>query len=255
MNIERKSSIPKIIQVKKLVAKYGDKTVLENINFDINAGEIFMIVGGSGCGKTTLLNHLIGLLWPFSGQILIEEEDLFNVNEERQLSILRKIGVLFQNGALFTSINVHANIGLPLKELTKLPTDAISQIVQNKLKMVGLDINNLELFPAELSGGMRKRVAVARAMALDPKILFLDEPTSGLDPISANEMDTLIVKLSKILGITFIIISHDLISINKIAERVIFLHEGHIIADGNPKEFNQHQNPLVKEFFSREVCL
>ncbi|MBF0362391.1 MAG: ATP-binding cassette domain-containing protein [Oligoflexia bacterium] len=242
---------PHIIKVKKLFARYDKKIILENIDFEINAGEIFMIIGGSGCGKTTLLNHMIGLLSPSSGNVFIEGEDLFGVSEEKQLSILRKFGVLFQNGALFASINVLANIGLPLKELTKLPEEAILPIVQIKLKMVGLD-NVLTLLPAELSGGMRKRVAVARAMALDPKIIFLDEPTSGLDPVSAGEMDTLIDNLSKILGITFVIISHDLISIKKIAKRAIFLHQGQIVAEGNPKEFNKHHNLIVKNFFNRE---
>ncbi|MBF0314849.1 MAG: ATP-binding cassette domain-containing protein [Oligoflexia bacterium] len=240
-----------IIQVKNLVAKYGEKTVLEDIVFEISTGDIFMIVGGSGCGKTTLLKHMIGLLEPFSGQILIDGEDLFTSNAEKQLLILRKIGVLFQSGALFASLKVLANIQLPLKELTNLPEEAIVLIAKNKLKMVGLS-ETLDIFPAELSGGMQKRVAVARAMALDPQILFLDEPTSGLDPISASEMDNLIVTLAKILGITFVIISHDLISITRIGKKVIFLHEGHVIAQGDPRELKQHPHPLVMKFFSRE---
>jgi len=242
-----------IIQVQNLEARYGTKTVLENINFSVMPGEIFMVIGGSGCGKTTLLNHMIGLYEPFSGDVLIDSASLHNATENERLQILRKIGVLYQSGALFGSMNLEENVRLPLEELTSLPSAAIEEIAHNKLKMVGLG-DFLHYMPAEVSGGMQKRAALARAMALDPKILFLDEPTSGLDPIISAELDQLIANLSKILGITFIIVTHDLESIRNIARRVILLYQGKIIAEGEPLKLEQSSNSVVKKFFaSRKI--
>lgn len=238
-----------IIQVKNLEAQYGAKTILTGIQFDIYPGEIFMIVGGSGCGKTTLLNHMIGLLYPSAGDVLIDGLSITHANDWQQLKILRKIGVLYQNGALFGSMSLLKNVSLPLEELTQLPPDAISEIARNKLKMVGLGEFE-DYLPAEVSGGMQKRAAIARAMALDPKILFLDEPSSGLDPINSSELDKLIVNLAKVLGITFVIVSHNLSSIYKIAHRVILLHQGQIIAEGQPQELRNSAQPFVKSFFA-----
>lgn len=245
------NSLP-IIKVQNLKAEYGTKVILENIQFDIYPGEIFMIIGGSGCGKTTLLNHMIGLLTPTCGNILIDGQSINQSTEAQQLTILRKIGVLYQSDALFGSINLLKNVSLPLEELTKLPPDAIEEIAHNKLSMVGLgDFSNY--MPEEVSGGMKKRAAIARAMALDPKILFLDEPSSGLDPITSSELDQLVVNLAKILGITFVIVSHDLSSICKIADRVILLHHGQIIAQGKPKELYDSPDPFVKRFFTHKL--
>ncbi|MCL5260251.1 MAG: ATP-binding cassette domain-containing protein [Gammaproteobacteria bacterium] len=241
-----------IIQVQKLVARYDSRTILENISFDIYPGEIFMIIGGSGCGKTTLLNHMIGLLDPYAGNVIVEGLGITNATADERLAVLRRVGVLYQSGALFGSMTLLGNVQLPLEELTELPKDAIKEIAQNKLKMVGLGEFG-DYMPAEVSGGMQKRAAIARAMALDPSILFLDEPSAGLDPIIASELDQLIVSLSHTLGITFVIISHDLESIYNIAERVILLHQGQIIASGDPHQMQQHSNPFVRKFFERRV--
>lgn len=240
-----------IIEVKNLVAGYDGKIILENINFSVYAGEILMIVGGSGCGKTTLLNHLIGLQEPTKGEVLIDGKNLFKADEKEKIEILTEIGVLYQHDALFGSMTLLENICLPLEELTVLPDDAIKFIAHNKLKMVELGDFG-DYIPAEVSGGMQKRAAIARAMALDPKILFLDEHSAGLDPIISAELDQLIVGLSKILGITFVIITHDLLSINRIAERIILLQNKHIVAEGSVQELNQSEEPLVKAFFHQE---
>lgn len=241
-------SKPSVVEVRDLVARYGENTVLSDINFKVYSGEIFMIVGGSGCGKTTLLNHMIGLLRPFSGDVLIEQQSISRATEKQRLLILRKIGVLYQRGALFGSMNLFRNVALPLEELTELPQEAITEIARNKLKMVGLE-NFCDYMPAEVSGGMQKRAAIARAMALDPKILFLDEPSAGLDPITSSEIDQLVVDLSRTLGITFVIISHDVSSIYKIAEHVVVLQKGQVIAEGHPKELVDSSHPFVKKFF------
>ena len=241
-----------IIAVQKLSAQYNSRVVLENIQFAVYPGEIFMIVGGSGAGKTTLLNHMIGLLQPFSGSIAIEGQNINQSNELQQLKTLRKIGVLYQSGALFGSMNLLENISLPLEELTQLPADAISAIAHNKLKMVGLGDFGYYM-PVEVSGGMQKRAAIARAMALDPKILFLDEPSSGLAPISSSALDKLIVNLANILGITFVIVSHDLASICQIAQRVILLRQGRIVVEGQPRDLSNSADPFVKSFFARKL--
>lgn len=242
-----------IIQTTDLVAKYGKRTILNKISFDVKRGEIFMIVGGSGCGKTTLLNHMIGLLKPYAGDITIDDQSIVHATEPNRLAILRKIGVLYQSGALFGSMNLLNNVKFPLEELTDLPPEAISEIASNKLKMVGLG-DFKKYMPAEVSGGMQKRAAIARAMALDPKILFLDEPSSGLDPIISAELDSLIKNLAETLGITFVIVSHNLASIFKIATRVILLDQGEIVASGNPHHLSKDNNPLVKKFFNRELA-
>jgi phospholipid/cholesterol/gamma-HCH transport system ATP-binding protein len=225
---------------------------MNDISFTVPSGEIFMIAGGSGSGKTTLLNHMIGLLRPTSGDILIDGQSIISILEHERPAILRKIGVLYQSGALFGSMNLLHNVALPLEELTKLPKEAVWEIAQSKLNMVGLG-KFVDYMPAEISGGMQKRAAIARAMALDPQILFLDEPTSGLDPISSSEIDQLIVNLSEILGITFVIISHDLSSICKIAERVILLGGGKILAEGTPKTLLKSAQPMTKRFFENRL--
>jgi len=241
-----------IIKVQNLKVQYGSKVILENIQFDVYSGEIFMVVGGSGCGKTTLLTRMIGLLEPDFGDVLIDGQSINHATESQRLAILRKIGVLYQSSALFGSMDLLKNVSLPLEELTKLPPDAIAEIAHNKLKMVGLgDFGHY--MPAEVSGGMQKRAAIARAMALDPKILFLDEPSSGLDPITSSELDKLVVNLAKILGITFVIVSHDLSSICKIARRVILLYQGKIIAEGQPQELSNSSNSFVKSFFANNI--
>jgi phospholipid/cholesterol/gamma-HCH transport system ATP-binding protein len=239
-----------IIQVQNLIARYDGKTVLDNISFDVQESEIFMIVGGSGCGKTTLLNHMINLYQPYSGNIIIYGVQINNATEQQNLAFLKKIGVLYQSGALFGSMNLIQNVQLPLEELTNLPKEAIEIIAHNKLKLVGLG-EFTDYMPAQISGGMQKRAAIARAMVMDPKILFLDEPSAGLDPIISAELDQLIINLAKTLGITFVIVSHDLASICKIAARVIMLYHGKVIAAGSPRELSNSSQEYVKMFFDR----
>lgn len=243
------TNLSPIIQVQELIARYEDRVILDQISFQVTPGEIFMIVGGSGCGKTTLLNHLIGLSQPFAGSIIIDGEDIAHINEESKVAYLRKIGVLYQSSALFGSMSLLRNVCLPLEELTSLPLELIEAIALNKLKMVGMgDFGGY--MPVEASGGMQKRAAIARAMALDPKILFLDEPSSGLDPLIAAEIDQLLINLAQTLGITFVIVSHTLASIYRIGSRAILLHDGKILATGTPRDLQRHDNHLVSKFFA-----
>ena len=244
----------KIIQVRDLIVGYGTDIILENISFDVLEGEIFIVLGGSGCGKSTLLKHLIGLSSPLSGQIRIDGEDISNCNETTFKKILRKIGVLYQSTALFGSMTIAENVSLPIKEYTDLPQKSVDTLVKMKLNMVNLKGYENHL-PSEISGGMRKRAGLARAMALNPKILFFDEPSAGLDPVISVELDNLIIHLNKSLGTTMVIVTHELQSIFNVAHRIIMLDKQTkgIIAEGNPMHLKDHsENPFVRNFFNRK---
>lgn len=243
-----------IIRVENLTAGYGDIAIIKDVNFEVQAGEIFVILGGSGCGKSTLLKHMIGLLPPVSGKVLIEGNDIILAYGQDRINILRRIGVMYQNGALFGSMNIMENICLVLEEYTNLPKDAMEFIARMRLKVVSLEGSEYKM-PSELSGGMRKRAAIARAMALDPKVLFLDEPSAGLDPITSSQLDDLIIELSRSLGITFVIVTHELPSIYKVADRVIMLDKitKSIVATGKPDYLrDKSDNSWVRQFFNRE---
>ncbi len=242
-----------IIQVENLTARYGDRTIFQNVNFTVAKGEILVVLGGSGCGKSTLLRHLIGLNQPYTGKVTIAGIDV-NTDDEGQLKELKqKIGVSFQSGALFGSMTVGENIALPLREYTDLPPAAIEKIVRMKLAMVNLAGFENHL-PSELSGGMLKRAGVARAMALDPLVLFFDEPSAGLDPITGVELDIMIKRLNAGMGTTMVVVTHELQSIFKISDRCIMLDKTAkgIIAEGDPRKLKDSKDPRVSNFFNRE---
>ncbi|MBF0480525.1 MAG: ATP-binding cassette domain-containing protein [Desulfovibrionaceae bacterium] len=245
------ASAKPIIEVAGLTAGYGADIILRDISFTVYQGEVFCILGGSGSGKSTMMKQMIGLDHPRAGKILIDGEDIVAAEGRKRNAILRKFGVTYQSGALFGSMTLKENITLPLEEFTRLPRDAMDLIASMKLKLVGLSGFGDHL-PAELSGGMQKRAAIARAMALDPRILFLDEPSAGLDPITSAGLDALILSLAKNMGITFVVVTHELPSINAIADRVIMLDKGRIAAQGAPAELREHSdNPWVRDFFNR----
>ncbi|MHC4560796.1 MAG: ABC transporter ATP-binding protein [Planctomycetota bacterium] len=244
-----------IIQVEDVTVAYGDFVVMKDINFEVQQGEVFIILGGSGCGKSTLLKNMISLVKPVTGKVLIDGKDIVTAEGPELREILSGIGVMYQNGALFGSMNIMENICLVLEEFTNLPKDAMELVAKMRLKVVDLAGSEYKM-PSELSGGMRKRAAIARAMALDPKIIFLDEPGAGLDPITSAQLDELILELSRRLKITFVIVTHELPSIFAVADRVIMLDKNTktIIATGKPEELrDKSPNPWVRQFFNRQA--
>jgi phospholipid/cholesterol/gamma-HCH transport system ATP-binding protein len=239
-----------LIRVRDLRVAWAERVLLSAASFDVERGDVFVILGGSGCGKSTLLRHLIGLEIPSAGSISIA-----GIGAPRLEGAAPEYGVMFQSGALFSSMTVGENVGFALQEWTELPSEAIDAIVKAKLALVGLEGTEDKL-PAELSGGMKKRAAIARAMAFEPNLLFLDEPSAGLDPVSAAELDDLIVALNRGLGLTVVMVSHELESILKVGKSCIMLDQASksIIARGSPRELKDgHPEPMVRQFFHREA--
>lgn len=249
-------AIRTMIEVRDLSVGYGERLVLEGINFQVRRGEVFAILGASGSGKSTLLKHLIGLYQPIAGDVLISGASLIHAEGEERLRILRKFGVLYQSGALFGSLTTVENVRLPLDEFTELSEMAKDLIALSKLRLVGLEAAATKL-PADLSGGMQKRAGIARAIVMDPCILFLDEPSAGLDPITSAGLDALIRELARGLGITFVMVTHELASVYSVADRVILLdpHTRGIVAEGPPAWLRDHASqPWVRQFLNRQAA-
>ncbi len=236
-----------IIQVVGLHKAFGEHQVLKGIDLAVPAGSTLVILGGSGSGKTVLMKHLIGLLKPDQGQVIVDGEDLVPLGAEDLARVRRKFGMVFQAAALFDSMTVFENVSFPLKEHTKMSEEEMRKIVKDKLGIVGLK-NVEEKFPADLSGGMRKRVGLARAIVLDPKIVLYDEPTTGLDPITTDYVDEMILDAKQALGVTSVVISHDIASSFKVADNVAFLYDGLIADQGPPKRLRHSQVPALKQF-------
>jgi len=241
------------LQIRNLTVGFGTHIVQRGLSFSVRQGSIFAIMGGSGCGKSTVLRAMIGLLRPMTGTVVVDGEDYWAASEERRAAIAHRFGVLFQSGALWSSMTVAENVALPLQMLTDLDASGIAILVDLKLSFVGLAAAAGKM-PTELSGGMRKRAALARALALDPEILFFDEPSAGLDPITSNRLDDLILELSKGLGATVVIVSHELPSLFAICDDGIFLDAGTrtAIAHGSPRALRQQcEHPAVRAFMER----
>jgi phospholipid/cholesterol/gamma-HCH transport system ATP-binding protein len=244
------SSATPMIEVVDLHKTFGPYEVLKGIDLRIPAGSTCVILGGSGSGKTVLMKHMIGLLKPDSGKMIIDGEDIVPMGTDALERVRRKFGMVFQAAALFDSMNVYENVAFPLREhRRKMPEEQVREVVRKKLALMGL--NNVEQkFPADLSGGMRKRVGLARAIVLDPKIVLYDEPTTGLDPITTDYVDEMILAAKRELGVTSVVISHDIASAFNVADQIAFLHKGTIVARGTPEQMRESEHPAVKVFLS-----
>ncbi len=243
-------SDPVLLEVRGLVARYGERTILDGVDLTVKRGEIRVVLGGSGCGKSTLLKHCVGLAAPAAGTVRLLGEDLASLEGRAREQLLSRIGVLFQYGALLGSLTIAENVALPLREHTELPEDVVAELVRLKLALVELS-HAEHLLPSELSGGMRKRAALARAMALDPQLLFCDEPSAGLDPLTSAELDELILRLRDRFGMGIVVVTHELASIEKICDRAVMLSAGRVLAEGTLPEVKAEAHPEIRAFFER----
>lgn len=239
-----------VARVTDVVCRFGALTVLDGIDLEVRRGEVLVILGGSGCGKSTLLRHLVGLQQPTEGRVELFGQDLWRLDVDDRDAFLRRVGILFQSSGLFNSLSLGENVAFPLRERGGLPESTIRAVVRRKLELVGLG-EAAERMPAQLSGGMKKRGGLARAMVLDPELIFCDEPSAGLDPNAAASLDELILDLKRRLGTTFVVVTHELASVFQIADRVIMLRKGRIAADGTVAEIRAHPDPWVQDFLNR----
>jgi phospholipid/cholesterol/gamma-HCH transport system ATP-binding protein len=238
-----------VIEVNHVTTKFGNSVVHDDVSLSVQRGEVFAIAGGNGCGKSTLLREIIGLLTPSAGSIRLFGVDSRKLEESDGKPIHRRFGVMFQHGALFSSMTLAENVAVPLREHTDLTPKFIHDIVAVKIGMVGLPSDSAAKYPRELSGGMRRRAALARAIVMDPEMLFLDEPTAGLDPVIAAAFDDLVLHLKSLLGLTVVMVTHDLDSLWRIANRVVLLGNGKILGVGTMQELSQSTDPVVYEYF------
>lgn len=240
-----------IIQIRDLETFYGPRQILKGVTLDVYPGETLVILGRSGCGKSTLLRHMVGLAKPTAGTIKIRNQDITQFSEAEMSRVLKKLGLLFQSAALFNSMSVGDNVALALREHTELEESTIKIMTRIKLELVGLS-GFEDFMPAQLSGGMKKRAGLARAIAMDPEVLFCDEPSAGLDPVVARGIDDLILKLKRAFKMTIVVVTHELASVYLIADKIAMLHEGQIIAYGSLEDLQKSTNPVVQQFLNRE---
>jgi phospholipid/cholesterol/gamma-HCH transport system ATP-binding protein len=238
-----------IIEIRDINTRFGEAVVHENVSLTVRRGEIFALVGGSGCGKSTLLREIIMLQPPVSGSIRVFGREVVGLGDDEALGLRQRWGVMFERGALFSSLTVAENVGMPLREHTNLSDRLIGELAAIKIALTGLPASAGAKYPNELSGGMRKRAALARAIALDPELLFLDEPTAGLDPLSASGLDDLVRHLKELLGLTIMLVTHDLDLLWRVADRVAVLGEGHVLGIGTMEELSKSDHPLIREYF------